>query len=495
MSDRLFVICVGGSGAKCFESIIQLAAAGMYSKEQIEVLFVDSDESNGSVERARRSLVLYQECQQLVGGKDRQNSIPWMQTPINSYGLWSPFEDYSEKQDLDLAKFFRCHSMDSDEPSLANLFNAFYSNEERYQQLDEGFRGRPSIGAAVMSQINLEQLNKAPWGTLIQEIKNAANGQGRPRILLCGSIFGGTGASGIPTIARLLDNKFTKEGIRDSVNLGGLFLLPYFGFTLPPGAETDGMYASTDQFLLNTEAALRFYKQHASDLFDTVYLLGNRCDAQVDFSVGRMTQSNPPHFVELYAALAARDFLFQDRQDSLMLVARGSSGALDWEDLPESPIVKKNMVNASRLAYLWLSDMQEELESIRQGLDRIPPWAKPFYDATRDDANRIDTNHQQSIIKTIADWSRDHLRWIKDIHQSDANEVKLFNIHILGDLANQIRKKELSTLVIGDSRDPNKRAKQDEPRWIKEELRKKGNLDSRLGAVGLATSLYISSSI
>ena len=47
-----YAIGVGGTGAKCLESLIHLSAAGMMPKsDELHVLFVDPDTSNGS--RAR----------------------------------------------------------------------------------------------------------------------------------------------------------------------------------------------------------------------------------------------------------------------------------------------------------------------------------------------------------------------------------------------------------------------------------------------------------
>ena len=304
MNNKLYIIAIGGSGAKCVESIVQIAATGLYTKEEIEVLFVDPDENNGNVDRARKTLSNYQECQQLVTGGSTEQQIEWMSTPIKSHDLWSPFQ--GKLGGRELASYFNYGTMDA---GLANLLEVLYTPDERNQQLDEGFRGRPSIGAAVMSQIDLKRLDTEPWGSLIQSINTAVGAQGKQaRVLLCGSIFGGTGASGIPTIARLLRNKLEQQNITDRVKIGGLFLLPYFSFTVPPGAETNGLYAAADQFLLNTESALRYYVTQASKLFDTVYLLGNENTSEVEFSVGNTTQRNRPHFVELYAALAVRDF-------------------------------------------------------------------------------------------------------------------------------------------------------------------------------------------
>lgn len=486
--SRLFVICIGGSGAKCLESIVQMAAVGLYSEQPIEVLMVDPDEANGSVERAARSLNIYQMCQQSVAG-ERQPNSPWMRTHIKSYGLWSPLAEVSTNKELD--SLFQYNTLRTNSPALANLFEVLYSPEERSQQLDEGFRGRPSIGSAVMSQIDLEQLNAAPWGTLIQEIKNAAGGGKKPRILLCGSIFGGTGAAGLPTIARLLSNKLEKENIRESVSLGGLFLLPYFSFTVPPGANTEGLYASADQFLLNTEAALRYYVTQASQLFDTVYLLGNEDNTSVNFSVGKRTQQNRPHFIELYGALAARDFLFQDRDDSLMLVARKSGGQVVWDDLPEAMTVKRLMANAARCAYLWLSDIEQELYSqISMGFQKkMVPWMNPFYDTQEGSPVKFDGPEQQSAIKLMSAWSQDYLRWLHDLHQCDTDRVQLFNTQLFG------TGERLDQLIVEDSRDAKTRQRQDGLAQIKTALMGYKSATGPRGTPGLATALYQTTSI
>jgi hypothetical protein len=78
----------------------------------------------------------------------------------------------------------------------------------------------------------------------------------------------------------------------------------------------------------------------ASQLFDTVYLLGNENTSEVEFSIGNTTQKNRPHFVELYAALVVRDFLLEDRDDALMSITRDRVGEIKWSDLPDDFNVK-----------------------------------------------------------------------------------------------------------------------------------------------------------
>jgi hypothetical protein len=496
MNNKLFIIAIGGSGAKCVESIVQIAATGLYTKEEIEVLFVDPDENNGNVDRARKTLSTYQECQQLVTGGSTEQQIEWMSTPIKSHDLWSPFQ--GKLGGRELASYFNYGTMDA---GLANLLEVLYTPDERNQQLDEGFRGRPAIGAAVMSQIDLKRLDTEPWGSFIQSINNAVGAQGKQaHVLLCGSIFGGTGASGIPTIARLLRNKLDQQNIADRVKLGGLFLLPYFSFTVPPGAETNGLYAASDQFLLNTESALRYYVTQASELFDTVYLLGNENTSEVEFSVGNTTQKNRPHFVELYAALAARDFLLEDRDDALMSITRDRVGEIKWSDLPDDFNVKKLMTNAARLAYLWTSDIEKTarytLENGFKIAARDEPWLDKYYDLQADSKDRFDLPHQQKGIETLSSWSRSYLLWLKELHVDKIDRLQLFNTQIFGDLNGNIQFHKLEELLLGDTREQRTKQDKDDIVRIKDRLRRhevKSVQGINRGTVGLAKSLYLNS--
>ena len=55
----LYLIGIGGTGAKCVEAVAKLAAMGLFTEEPIKVLFVDADETNGNLARARTSIGTY----------------------------------------------------------------------------------------------------------------------------------------------------------------------------------------------------------------------------------------------------------------------------------------------------------------------------------------------------------------------------------------------------------------------------------------------------
>ena len=78
----LYIIAIGGTGAKFAEAVIHLAAIGIFSEvDTIKILFVDPDESNGNLTRAKKTTASYQKCQSLITSKSRSkdsSDVPWM---------------------------------------------------------------------------------------------------------------------------------------------------------------------------------------------------------------------------------------------------------------------------------------------------------------------------------------------------------------------------------------------------------------------------------
>lgn len=100
---------------------------------------------------------------------------------------------------------------------IGQLYEVLYSQRERKTPLDVGFRGHPSIGAAVLTRTIP---TCALWTNLTAKIKVEIGAGKTVKICIAGSIFGGTGAAGIPTIARLLRNAFQNQ-----ISIGGVFSL------------------------------------------------------------------------------------------------------------------------------------------------------------------------------------------------------------------------------------------------------------------------------
>jgi len=492
-----FIIGIGGTGSRCIEAIVHLASLGLYEElDELNILIVDPDETNGNLDRTQRTIEAYQKCYKL-GLSDPK--YPWMKTAINFMGVWSPFEKIGVNKDL--SSFFQSDLLRSKEDPLANLFDVLYTKDEQEADLDVGFRGRPAIGAAVMSQVKLDTMERGVWGDLIKKINNKAGGGDTPKVFLCGSIFGGTGASGLPTIGRLLHNKLEDDNQRSKVKLGSIFVLPYFGFTPDPDADkTEKVYARSENFLLNTEAALRYYGSQTQNCFDTVYLLGNQALSQVGrFKTGKKDQRNNAHFIELYSALAARQFLLQpqSKNGQIAFINRKEFGAVTWGDLPESANLQTELNNATRFAFAWLSDIAPGLkaaEGEKLGtVIRLIPWVVKFYssrDRPREGEIDFNSSQEKEIIQTITDWCKVYLNWLVMLHNSTKREqVGLYNTHYFKK-ADKLNIDHFSDLIVGDARDQSAK-KRDTVDALERRFNPRALSPPNNGTVGLAKALYL----
>lgn len=59
MNDKLFLIAIGGTGMRCLEAFVHLCAAGMFDDQEIEILTLDTDQSNGNKSRVEGLVELY----------------------------------------------------------------------------------------------------------------------------------------------------------------------------------------------------------------------------------------------------------------------------------------------------------------------------------------------------------------------------------------------------------------------------------------------------
>ena len=408
-----YAIGIGGTGAKCLEALMHLTAAGMMpDNEDLYILFVDPDTTNGCLERAVVTLDHYKTFN--TNPQLEQRSL--LQTRIFSADrpIWTPFNRDNTKPRL--SNFFHYNSLrtakDNAHLAVAHLFEVLYSEKEREDTtLDRGFRGHPSIGASVMAQ-TVRLGEEDPWFTFRTRVAQDPDA----KVFLAGSIFGGTGASGFPTIAELVKGEL--EGRR--VQIGGALVLPYFTFTDTGDNE---LKAKAEHFLMNTQAALKYYHLWNKKLiYNAIYLIGDESRLEVKNSLGGPGQRNAPHFIELYAALAAIDFFgknFEDGQEAQYFRTNRSSKYLQWEDLPDGNngnTLQSKIRQLARFAFTYLSIYGPMLEDIRQnGSGYRAPWYIDFFER-----NGISLNDDQTetSLKNVQDYCQDFLLWLANIQNS-----------------------------------------------------------------------------
>jgi hypothetical protein len=419
-----YVIAIGGSGARCAEALIYLCAAGLGPKGRLVLLFVDPDEGNYSLGRAARAAQLYKRLQTTPRGE----GCEFLSTSIEfaEPKQWSPFPKGQAAPSME--NFFQYATVKNQNPSLGLLFDMLFDRDQRRAKLDIGFRGRPSIGAAVLGakvDIGVEE----PWHAIAEEIRGATNRGDFVRLFAFGSLFGGTGAAGLPTIPRLLCPGTAPAGggpavVREKVALGAALLLPYFTFTSDGGADQE-LHANANTFLLNSKEALRYYAGYNPD-YNRLYVIGAGGGAQVvqeQFSIGGDTQKNKAGLVEFLAALGARDFFLNGTRDEkrVALLGREHAAKFAWEDVPDSTIIQNKMAALARLAYVHLKLCHPQIEAIwnrerlrTPWLDLFPGREKAFHDGKLN----LLLQDQRSLLTQ-------HLEWWRDIHSTGGAQASL----------------------------------------------------------------------
>lgn len=300
----LFAIGVGGSGAKCLEALTHLHACGLLRQDPeqpvtLGTFLVEPDQQSSLLARAQTAIARYQAMRAAIG----RRADGFARGELVDYGAWSPLRSSSGGISLD--QVFPKAVLRTQAGGLASLFDCLFPPEEQQADLEVGFRGRPPIGSAVMSRVNLQQeAQTGQWQRMLNDIQSAAGSGQSPMIHLFGSVFGGTGAAGVPTLGLLLKNWLKQQGLH-SVRVQASLLLPYFDFDGQGDAET-GVHAEARNFQLNTDAALQYLRASGRACFDQVYLVGSDVKVRYGFSIGGREQQNAAHLVELLAALGMR---------------------------------------------------------------------------------------------------------------------------------------------------------------------------------------------
>ena len=198
MSD-CYIIGVGGTGSKVIESYIKLCATGL-GPTNLWLGMVDQDEANGNVARSKTAIENYQRLRRFIKREGKDNigfDSNFLKTDIKTHpedASWCPLPGVTPT----LKDVF---SYDLLNPALKDTMDCLYHTEDELNlPLDEGFRARPSIGAAaIISQMN----ENTPFWQKLFDALDDANSVKEVKIFLVSSIFGGTGASGFPSMKRI----------------------------------------------------------------------------------------------------------------------------------------------------------------------------------------------------------------------------------------------------------------------------------------------------
>ncbi len=425
---RYYYIGIGGTGARVAEALIHLCAAG-HGPREFFFFLVDPDQNNGNLARTKKLLADYRTVRKHLGGGVEGLFGTEIMTPAEAV-VWNVFD----KHDATLAAHIKYPILEQQNRPLAQLADVLFTPQELVTELNEGFRGHPSIGAAVMAKPSDDE---DPWRAFWDDVSKVST-PGDARVFLAGSIFGGTGAAGVPTFGSrnlIKSHEKAKIGDQSRVTLGGCLVLPYFTFdTNVPSSQADKLFVTWKDFPLATRAALDYYALRGTDLvFDDLYLLGDNLAQSVgSFGAGANNQNNQPHYVELAAALSALDFWENSKaapSSRNFFTAARNDEIVSLESLPvtrrEDALIKEqerlrfDVVGMTLFCYAVST---YGLEVTGPGEDNYPWYREWFkFDPKREESERFDpkSTPQQAKLKAVADFGKNFLQWLAGMASDD----------------------------------------------------------------------------
>ena len=334
---------------------------------------------------------------------------------------------------------------------------------------------------------------------MLSDIQAAAGAGDTPIIHLFGSVFGGTGASGVPTLGQMLKTWLAELGLT-RVRVNASLLLPYFDFE-GQGQEGTGVHAEARNFQLNTDAALQYLRSSGTSCFDHVYLIGSDIKARYGFSIGGRSQSNAAHLVELLAGLGLRHSLQPASQPGYAYVlSRATANQISWNDIPDHEIVGEGLSRGARFAVAWLNNFSLELDAAQKlsmgSFLSGAPWARQFFQpsgkATGTQGGRpsIRSTEELNLKSAIDAYVETLLQWLNQFSSNTGSgfNQELFTQSLLQ--RNPNYDNALDRVVKGSAR-PTREERQDMVEDIKVQMDKLTPEDiPHNGVAGLADTLW-----
>ena len=291
--NEVYVLAIGGSGARVLRSLVMLLAAGVEPNSKIIPLIIDPDSGAGNLSQTIELLKLYSQIRE-EAQVDNADPLVTFSTPIEML----PGAGYQVQLDQIAGTKFREYvdlgiAMSG---SSQALLRSLFSKDNLDLEMTIGFKGNPNIGSIVLGQFEGSDAYKRFFSELQKgDITKKS-------IFIISSIFGGTGASGFPSLLKSLRSSTT---LVSQMRMGALSLLPYFNLENNASSAIDSA-----TFYAKTRAALSYYTENIiknADI-DDFYFIGDKSPNSYSNSDGGQTQRNQAHLVELAGALSIIHF-------------------------------------------------------------------------------------------------------------------------------------------------------------------------------------------
>lgn len=340
MEDKLFVIAIGGTGMRCLESFVHLCSIGMFDGKEVNILTLDTDYSNGNKGRVETLIELYNKVKKDGATEGVTNVNTFFSAKLNLFRFFTDYSNQNRKNFNLLSAPVSAGLPDSDqiEQDDKDLSDLFLDSKVQEFNLEHGYRAQTHLGSMLMYHGILEAMKSVvenkdqalPHQKALSQFVKALAAEPNARVFVFGSVFGGTGASSIPIIPKALKDAASLDGNNtldlEKVKFASTLLTQYFSFPSPDRREKERekIIATSDNFAINSQAALQFYQTDPTvrKFYKRLYHVGWPESARYSVAkegktlTGGAEQTNDCHVVELLCACAAYDF-FNLKPESL----------------------------------------------------------------------------------------------------------------------------------------------------------------------------------
>lgn len=301
MANKLFIFAIGGTGERVLRSFTMALASGAptFNNYDVYPIIIDYDESNADKLRTMGLLQNYAQIHNAAFSHhiDRRANQFFGPKLYNLEGLDNyvfPFRPATK--DEKFREYIGFDNLVGDTLKTKELLTTLYDQSNRPDtelnlNMTVGFKGNPNIGSVVFHDI-----------AETEEFRNFI-GRYQPgngdKVVVIGSLFGGTGASGIPEIVKAIHQRVA------NAKIATILVLPYFA-----PAETEGGAIQSSRFNSKTKAALNYYQTSGiKEQIDKIYYVGDPYPTVVKYSEGGGSQKNNANLVEFIASLMIEHYV------------------------------------------------------------------------------------------------------------------------------------------------------------------------------------------
>lgn len=344
MDNQAIFVGVGGTGCKCLESMVHVVAAGLL-KADCELLFIDQDKNNFCTGRARRVADTYQKLRKALDGS-AEGVAPGQAFAASLRVRGDVLQPLPKNQETLETAFSVAHDPRAEPGGFddAWLMRALFTERERADPMNNGFRARPAVGSAAyaisIAKARARSEASAMWPHIEAAVQEAiGRNSSRIDVVLFGSIFGGTGAAGLPSLGRKL-REFARAKGAGKIHVAASLMLPYYFVTPPSGVADPYGPVPSGQVRLALDHYHRLMKgEDAQRPFDSIYLAGleQLIELPYDTEGGGGMQDNAQLVPELVSALGAAHFVNSPPQPMAVHYSlREHANRMTLRDLPSA---------------------------------------------------------------------------------------------------------------------------------------------------------------